>query len=86
MRHRYRAGVGIDLEHDHAVHDHHQKIACDTLALWCLRGVEQRLFKPLDVWQAQCAAWVTEEAQPAGHSIHEEQPGITAEALRNFMR
>ena len=82
----YRASAGIDLEHDGASRERHQKIACDTLVLWGARGVVQRLFKPLDVWQAQCTASVTGEALPAGHFIPEEQPEWTARALRNFMQ
>ena len=62
------------------------KIACDTKVLWGDRGVVQRLFKPLDLWQAQCSASVTGEAIPAGHFIPEECPELTATALRTFMR
>lgn len=81
----YRASAGIDLEHDRASRARGEKIACDTLVLWGARGVVQRLFKPQDLWQAQCAATVSGEAMPAGHFIPEELPAQTAEALRNFM-
>jgi len=82
----YRASAGIDLEHDRESRLHDQKIACETLVLWGDRGVVQRLFKPLDLWQAQCSATVKGEAVPAGHFIPEECPELTATALRNFMR
>ena len=80
----YRASAGIDLDHDRANRAQGQKIACDTLVLWGARGVVQRLFKPLDLWQAQCAGQVTGQALEAGHFIPEELPVETAEQLRQF--
>lgn len=82
----YRASAGIDLEHDRASRARSEKIACDTLVLWGERGVVQRLFSPMNLWQAQCAATVSGAALPAGHFIPEEHPVLTADALRNFMR
>ena len=82
----YRASAGIDLAHDRESRQRAQKIACDTLVLWGQRGVVQRLFKPLELWQAQCAGLVTGQALPAGHFIPEELPEATASALRQFMR
>ena len=82
----YRASAGIDLDHDRASRAQGDKIACDTLVLWGQRGVVQRLFQPLGLWQAQCAGAVSGLALPAGHFIPEELPGDTAEALRQFMR
>ena len=80
----YRASAGIDLEHDRAARAAGHKIACDMLVLWGERGVVQRLFDPLALWQAQCAARATGIALPAGHYIPEEQPVLTAQALRIF--
>lgn len=80
----YRASAGIDLEHDRASRAQGQKIACDTLVLWGARGVVQRLFKPLDLWQAQCAGKVTGQAMDAGHFIPEELPAETTVQLRQF--
>ncbi|MGA8515291.1 MAG: alpha/beta hydrolase, partial [Burkholderiaceae bacterium] len=80
----YRASAGIDLEHDHASRAQGTKIACDTLVLWGERGVVQRMFKPLALWQAQCSAVVTGQAMPAGHFIPEELPQDTARHLAAF--
>ncbi|MDD2926641.1 alpha/beta hydrolase [Rhodoferax sp.] len=80
----YRASAGIDLAHDRSSRAQGQKIACDTLVLWGERGVVQRLFKPLALWQAQCAGQVTGAAVPAGHFIPEELPEDTAHRLRAF--
>ena len=81
----YRASAGIDLEHDRESRARGHKIACDTLVLWGAHGVVQRLFDPLALWQAQCAASVTGCAMPAGHFIPEQLPDETAAALRAFM-
>jgi haloacetate dehalogenase len=86
----YRASASIDLDHDRASRSQHQdgggKIACDLLVLWGERGVVNRMFKPLALWQAQCAGQVTGQAMPAGHFIPEELPGQTAAQLRTFFQ
>lgn len=86
----YRASAGIDLEHDResrsiqTATDSKGKIACDTLVLWSERGVVNRLFKPLELWQAQCAAQASGQTLPAGHFIPEELPEVSAELLERF--
>jgi haloacetate dehalogenase len=80
----YRASAGIDLEHDRQSRAAGHTIACDTLVLWGERGVVQRLFNPLALWSAQCAANVMGGPLPAGHFIPEELPETTAWALRDF--
>ena len=82
----YRASAGIDLEHDRASRAHGERIACDTLVLWGERGVVHRLFKPLELWRAQCKGTVSGQLLPAGHFIPEELPAQTAAALRAFFR
>jgi haloacetate dehalogenase len=84
----YRASASIDLEQDRASRAqqaHGQgKIVCDTLVLWGARGVVQRLFKPLTLWQAQCDGIVSGQAMNAGHYIPEELPQETAAQLAAF--
>ena len=84
----YRASAGIDLEHDRASRAEQAhgggKIACDLLVLWGERGVVQRLFQPLALWQAQCAGTVRGSTLPAGHYIPEELPQETASELAAF--
>ena len=80
----YRASAGIDLEHDRSSREKAVKINCDTLVLWGERGVVQRLFKPLQLWQAQCTGLVSGQVMPAGHFIPEELPTATANALQTF--
>ena len=80
----YRASAGIDLAHDREGRDMGCKVACDMLVLWGARGVVQRLFDPMLLWQAQCSAAVSGKAMAAGHFIPEELPDETAAALRQF--
>ena len=80
----YRASAGIDLEHDRASRARGQKIACDVLVLWGERGVVNRLFKPLELWQAQCSGSVSGHTLATGHFIAEELPAETARELMRF--
>lgn len=80
----YRASASIDLEHDRASRVRGDKVACDMVVLWGERGVVNRLFQPLGLWQAQCAGRVTGQALPAGHFIPEELPSQTAAALLDW--
>ena len=80
----YRASAGIDLVHDRESRARGEKIACDMLVLWGQRGVVEKLFDPLALWQAQCAGIVSGQALAAGHFIPEELPQQTAQALTQF--
>jgi haloacetate dehalogenase len=80
----YRASAGIDLEHDRESRARGDRIACDTHVIWGERGLVGKCFKPLELWQAQCAGTVTGEAVAAGHFIPEELHAQTAQALRAF--
>jgi haloacetate dehalogenase len=80
----YRASAGIDLAHDRESRARGDKVACDLLVLWGARGVVQRLFDPMALWQAQCGGVVAGQAMAAGHFIPEELPQETATALRHF--
>ncbi len=82
----YRASASIDLQHDRESRARGEKIACDTQVLWGERGVVNRLFKPIELWQAQCAGRVSGQTVPAGHFIPEELPERTVKALADFMR
>ena len=54
------------------------------LVLWGERGVVNRLFDPMALWQDQCSGDVAGHARAAGHFIAEEQPEATARALQRF--
>jgi haloacetate dehalogenase len=80
----YRASAGIDLEHDRASLAAGHRLACPLLALWGDRGVVQRMFEPLALWQAVCDRPVQGRAVPSGHFIPEELPELTARELAAF--
>jgi haloacetate dehalogenase len=82
----YRASAGIDLQHDRASRAAGDKIVCDMMVLWGERGVVQRMFKPLALWQAQCSGIVSGKAMAAGHFIPEELPQETVRNLSAFFR
>jgi haloacetate dehalogenase len=81
----YRASAGIDLDHDKESRAKGDKIKCDSMVLWGDRGVVHKMFKPLELWQAQCAGLVSGHVVPSGHFIPEELPDLTAQSLRAFM-
>ncbi len=80
----YRASAGIDLTHDREGRALGNLLACDLLVLWGARGVVERLFDPMALWQAQCGGVVTGQVMAAGHFIPEELPLQTADALQQF--
>ena len=82
----YRASAGIDLTHDRAGREQGHKLACDTLVLWGARGVVNRLFDPMALWQAQCNGVVSGQSMAAGHFIPEELPEQVSTALGGFFR
>jgi haloacetate dehalogenase len=81
----YRASAGIDLVHDQDSRAQGQQIRCNVQVLWGERGVVHKMFKPLELWQAQCAAHASGYVVPSGHFIPEELPELTVESLRAFM-
>ncbi|MBC7547368.1 MAG: alpha/beta hydrolase [Polaromonas sp.] len=82
----YRASAGIDLQHDRDGRASGEQLQCDTLVLWGAKGVVNRLFKPLELWQSQCSANVTGQAMEAGHFIPEELPAEVAKTLAAFFK
>ena len=81
----YRASAGIDLAHDRHSRERGEKVACDMLVLWGERGVVQRMFQPLALWQAQCAGTVSGQTLSCGHYMPEECPTEVAQLLGQFM-
>jgi haloacetate dehalogenase len=44
------------------------------------------MFKPVALWQAQCAGQVSGQVMPSGHFIPEELPEATSQALMAFFQ
>jgi haloacetate dehalogenase len=79
----YRAGAGIDLEHDEA--DFGKKISCPVQVLWGEHGFVGNNYDVLAEWRKK-AETVSGEALPSGHFLPEEAPVETYAALRRFLR
>ncbi|MGK9233580.1 alpha/beta hydrolase [Inquilinus limosus] len=79
----YRAAATIDLEHD-AV-DADRKVEAPLLALWGAKGVVGELYDVLETWREK-AMDVRGRALPCGHTLQEEAPDESAEALVDFLR
>ena len=82
----YRAGLGIDRQHDAADRQAGCKITCPTLVLWSLRDDLQQLFGDvLDVWRP----WATDlsgQGIDCGHHMAEEAPEELARELLRFLK
>jgi len=80
----YRAGAGIDLDHDRADRDAGRRVTQPLRVLWGANGVVGRCFEPLKLWQA-AAENVSGRAVASGHYMAEEAPDVVlAEATEFF--
>jgi haloacetate dehalogenase len=84
----YRAGAGIDREHDAADRTAGRRISCPVLALWSGAGPLGSWYDaaggPLALWR-ELADDVTGEPVDGGHFFPEEHPDRTADALLGFL-
>jgi haloacetate dehalogenase len=80
----YRAGLGIDREHDEADRAAGRRITCPTLVAWSLRDDLEDLYgDPLAIWRAW-ADDVRGATIDSGHHMAEEAPDQLAGVLRDF--
>ncbi|HEX5739586.1 MAG TPA: alpha/beta hydrolase [Hydrogenophaga sp.] len=80
----YRAGAGVDLEHDRADVDANVRLAQPLRVLWGAHGAVGRCFDVLVHWRAR-ANQVSGRSLPCGHYIAEELPdAVVDEAFRFF--
>ena len=77
----YRAGAGVDLEHDRA--DRGKKVGMPLLVLWGQRSGQGSGYDVLAVWREH-AENVRGQAIDSGHFLPEEAPDETYAALRAF--
>jgi haloacetate dehalogenase len=78
----YRAGAGIDLEHDRA--DLQRKVACPLLVLWGLKGAMDHLYDVPATWHAR-ASEVHAQGLNCGHWMPEELPDEVYTQLHRFL-
>jgi haloacetate dehalogenase len=80
----YRAGAGVDRDHDDADRGR-RRIAAPLLALWSARGALPRFYGDvLDVWRPW-ARQVTGRGLDASHFLVEDQPEQVADLLSAFL-
>ncbi len=81
----YRAGLGVDREHEESDRRAGRTILCPTLFLWSTRDDMESLYgDPLAVW----AAWADDlRGHPieSGHHVAEENPDDLTAALHAFL-
>jgi haloacetate dehalogenase len=82
----YRAGAGIDLEHDETDFKAGRKIDCPVLLLWGATGGVGRNHNPgpAEIWKSYASNIVDAHAVPSGHYLMDEAPKETTAALRKF--
>ncbi|HWF31408.1 MAG TPA: alpha/beta hydrolase [Solirubrobacteraceae bacterium] len=81
----YRAGLGIDREHDEADRRDGRRVACPTLVAWAAKDDMEDLYgDPLEPWRA----WTGELRGvriDSGHHIAEQAPVELARELSGFL-
>jgi haloacetate dehalogenase len=81
----YRAGLGVDREHEEADRRAGHTVRCPTLFLWSTRDDMEDLYgDPLAVWQP----WAPDlrgEPIESGHHLAEENPDALTDALHRFL-
>jgi haloacetate dehalogenase len=80
----YRAGAGVDLEHDRADRQAGRSISCPLLVLWGKRGLTGTFFTPLQVWR-RWGSDVQGRAVESGHFLMEEAPDEVVAAMDAFL-
>ena len=81
----YRAGAGVDRDHDDADRGR-RRVECPLLALWSARGALPRFYGDvLDVWRPW-ARQATGQGLDASHFLVEDQPEQVAVLLSDFLQ
>ncbi|SDY48289.1 haloacetate dehalogenase [Micromonospora pattaloongensis] len=81
----YRAGLGVDREHEEEDRRAGRTVRCPTLVLWSTRDDMEKLYgDPLAVWRPW-AENLAGAAIDSGHHVAEENPAALSEALIGFL-
>jgi haloacetate dehalogenase len=82
----YRAGLGVDAEHERADRAADRMVTCPALMLWSRRDdLEDLHGDPLKIWQTWCTE-VTGASIDCGHHMAEENPEALSAAIVEFLR
>jgi len=79
----YRAGAGIDLDHDRADRAAGRRVSQPLRVLWGAQGIVGTCFEPLALWRA-AADNVAGRAVDSGHYIAEEAPELVLTEAQAF--
>jgi haloacetate dehalogenase len=83
----YRAGLGIDRDHDEDDRRAGRRVSCPTLVLWATRDDMETLYgDPVAVWRPWVDGPLTGHGIDSGHHMAEEAPGELAAAIRGHLR
>jgi len=81
----YRAGLGLDREHEEADRRAGRTVSCPTLVVWSTKDDMEMLYgDPLVIWRN----WATDvRGTPieSGHHVAEENPVALTAALVDFL-
>lgn len=81
----YRAGLGVDRDHEEADRRVGRTVRCPTLVLWSIRDDLEDLYgDPLAVWRGW-AGDVRGQPIDSGHHAAEENPDAVVTALHRFL-
>jgi haloacetate dehalogenase len=81
----YRAGLGVDREHEESDRRAGRTVRCPALFLWSTRDDLQELYDdPLAIWRAW-AGDVRGVPIESGHHMAEQNPAAVTEALAGFL-
>jgi haloacetate dehalogenase len=81
----YRAGAGIDLQHDQADLDAGRRLAQPLRVLWGEHGAVARCFDVPALWRP-CADDFSGRSLACGHYIAEEAPALLLDEILTFFR
>jgi haloacetate dehalogenase len=82
----YRAGLGIDLDHDRHDRAEDRQIQCPTLVGWSVKDDMEDLYGDLvPLWQPWVAGPITRARIDSGHHMAEENPEQLTQVLGDFL-
>ncbi|MCD0484853.1 hypothetical protein LO771_21275 [Streptacidiphilus sp. ASG 303] len=80
----YRAGLGIDRQHEQEDRAAGARIRCPALILWSLRDDLEDLYgDPVEIWR-RWAEHVRGHGIDSGHHVAEQAPEALASSLADF--
>ena len=86
MAEDYRAGLGVDREHDAADRAGSQKVECPTLSLESVHDDLDIHGDPAEIWRPWLSSPISHVHIDSGHHQAEQAPEAVAETIAEFIR